>query len=192
MVLNMFKKFYNPLWMCASMALFFAACRHEQPNVIYMPDMVYSPAFKAQKEGSMMMPVQGTIPRNYEPYAYKNDPEAAGRELKNPLPSSAAILKRGQIVFNTYCAVCHGVDGKGKGSVVPKFPQPPSLHSDKVRGWADGRIYHVMTMGQNLMPSYASQVSPADRWAAVRHIRVLQRSEHPTAEDVKIADQESK
>jgi len=157
-----------------------------------MPDMVYSPAFKAQKEGSMMMPVEGTVPRDYQPYAYKNNPELAGKELKNPLRPTETNLKRGKFVFNTYCITCHGPAGEGDGSVVPKFPRPPSLQSDKVRTWPDGRIYHVITMGQNLMPSYASQISPGDRWAAIHYVRVLQRSKHPTAEDLKIANQESK
>ena len=164
-----------------------SGCRHEEPNFIYMPDMVYSPAFKAQKEGAMRMPVEGTVPRDFMPYAYSKDPEAAGRELKNPLKPTLLVLKRGQAVFNTYCIVCHGPAGEGNGFVVPKFPRPPSLQSDKVRTWPDGRIYHVITMGQNLMPSYASQVAPGDRWAVIHYVRALQRSEHPTPEDLKAA-----
>jgi mono/diheme cytochrome c family protein len=192
MVLIMFKKFYSTFWVFAGLAFSLAACRHEKPNVIYMPDMVYSPAFKAQQEGSMRMPVKGTIPRDYQPYPYKDNPDAAGRELKNPLKPTKAILSRGQHVFNTYCLACHGPAGEGDGTIVPKFPRPPSLQSDKVRTWEDGRIYHVITIGQNLMPSYASQISPADRWAAIHYVRALQRSKHPTSEDLKIANQESK
>jgi mono/diheme cytochrome c family protein len=192
MVLIMLKKFNSPFWMCTLLAVAFAGCRHEKPNVIYMPDMVYSPAFKAQKEGSMRMPVQGTIPRDYEPYAYRDNPEAAGRNLKNPLKPTQQVLERGRHVFNTYCMTCHGPAGEGDGSIVPKFPRPPSLQSDKVRGWSDGRIYHVITVGQNLMPSYASQISPGDRWAAIHYVRVVQRAKHPTAEDLKKLNQESK
>ena len=167
-------------------------CRHSEPDVIYMPDMVYSPAFKAQKEGSMRMPVKGTIPRDFEPYHYSDNPDAAGRELKNPLKSTHSVLIRGRHIYQNYCIVCHGPAGEGDGYIVPKFPRPASLQSDKVRGWTDGRIYHTITVGQNLMPSYASQVAPGDRWAVIHYIRVLQRSKHPTPEDLKIADQESK
>ena len=167
-------------------------CRHEQPNVIYMPDMVYSPAYKAQSEGSMRMPVKGTVPRNFESYPYFDNPEEAGRALKNPLKPTESVLKRGQHLFNTYCIVCHGPAGEGDGTIVPKFPRPPSLQSDKVRTWSDGRMYHVMTAGQNLMPSYASQIAPGDRWAVIQYVRALQRSKHPTPNDLKIADEESK
>jgi mono/diheme cytochrome c family protein len=192
MVLIMRKIFHSwPLFLLGCL-ITFQGCRHENPNVIYMPDMVYSPAFKAQKEGSMMLPVKGTIPRGFEPYPYKDNPEAAGRDLKNPLRPTKDVLNRGKHIFNTYCLVCHGPAGEGDGSIIPKFPRPPSLQSDKVRNWPEGRIYHVMTMGQNLMPSYASQVSPGDRWAAIHYIRALQRSKHPTPEDLKAAEQESK
>ncbi len=179
------------LGVLSTLVLIGIGCRHEEPNVIYMPDMVYSPALKAQAEGSMKMPIQGTVPRNYEPYAYAQDPELAGKELKNPLRPTALVLARGKHIFNTYCIVCHGPSGEGDGSVVPKFPRPPSLQSDKVRKWPDGSIYHTVTMGQNLMPSYASQISPGDRWAAIHYVRVLQRSKHPTAEDLKFLEQES-
>jgi len=182
------KIFAGALLLGAMLSL--AACQHEKPNFIYMPDMVYSPAFKAQKDGAMRMPVAGTVPRGFQYYPYANNPERAGQELKNPLPPTAEVLKRGQVMFNTYCIVCHGPNGEGDGSVVPKFPRPPSLQSDKVRGWSDGRIYHVISMGQNLMPSYASQIATADRWSIIYYIRALQRSKHPTPEDLKAAGQE--
>lgn len=166
--------------------------QHEKPNVIYMPDMVYSPAHKAQQEGEMKMPVKGTVPRGFQPYPYGNDGDVAGKELKNPLKATEQVLARGKHVFNIYCIVCHGPNGEGDGHIVPKFPRPPSLQSDKVRGWSDGRIYHTITRGQNLMPSYESQIANGDRWAAIHYIRALQRSKHPTAEDLKLMQQESR
>lgn len=157
----------------------------------YMPDMADSPAWKAQEADpqaphnrAMRMPVEGTIPRNYQPYLYKGDPEGAAKNLVNPLPRTPEVLASGQKLFNIYCAVCHGTSGQGDGSVVPPFPRPPSLHSDKVRDWPDGRIFHVVTEGQNMMPSYASQVDADGRWAMIHYLRVLQRSENPSAADV--------
>ncbi|MEK6705379.1 MAG: cytochrome c [Bdellovibrionota bacterium] len=144
---------------------------------IYMPDMVYSPALKAQEPGSMRMPVSGTIPRDFEPYPYAKDPELAGIKLRNTLTPTAAVLERGRSMYNVYCIVCHGPTALGDGTIVPKFPRPPSLHSDKVNGWLkegkDGRIYHIISSGQNLMPSYASQISRGDRWAIVHYLRTL-------------------
>lgn len=180
------------LFAAAAALITLSGCLHEEPNFIYMPDMVYSPAYKAQKEGAMRMPVAGTVPRDFEPYPYRDmhDPAQTvevGKLLKNPLPNTQRVLARGQTLFNTYCIVCHGPRGEGNGYVVPKFPRPPSLQSDKIRGYQDGSIFHVITMGQNLMPSYASQILPEDRWAIIHYVRVLQHSMHPSPEELKAA-----
>jgi cytochrome c len=164
-----------------------------------MPDMAYSPALKAQEVGAMRTPPKGTIPRGYTPYAYANEGIGGGAAHKNPLPRTLAVLKRGQQVFNSTCYTCHGTSGMGDGTIVvpindgkehARYPRPPSLHSDKVRGWADGQIFHVITMGQNLMPSYASQIKEEDRWAIIHYIRALQRSSKPTPEDIQAYERE--
>lgn len=160
----------------------------KKPAFEYMPHMADSPAVKAQqrdKDGhGMALPPEGTIPQGFQPYIYKDNADAA-KNLKNPLRSTKEVLARGQLMFNTYCMVCHGSRGEGDGSIVPKFPRPPTLHSDKVKNWTDGQIFHVITAGQNLMPKYSTQISPEDRWAIVHYVRVLQRSLDPTAEDLK-------
>ncbi len=175
------------LVLSAMSLLALSSCRSDKTNVMYMPSMVFSPAIKAQELGSMRPPVAGTVPRGFQPYQFANDPDAAGRELKNPLRRTTDVLARGKVMFETYCMVCHGVAAEGDGSIVPKFPRPPTLHSDKVTQWTDGRIYHVISIGQNLMPSYASQIDQGDRWAIIHYVRALQRSKNPTAEDLKSA-----
>jgi mono/diheme cytochrome c family protein len=173
-----------------AVALVLTGCEHSKPNFIYMPDMVYSPALKAQKEGQLPM-VAGTVPRGFSAYPYRKEQgDQAGRELKNPFRPTREVLARGQVMFNTYCIVCHGPNGEGDGSIVPKFPRPPSLQSDKIRGWGDGQIYHTITMGQGNMPSYTQQISRGDRWSIVHYVRALQRAKHPTAEDLKAAEAE--
>jgi len=174
-----------------------SGCSHrkEKPALEYMPNMAYSPAVKAQNEdpmhpgmSAMRMPVPGTVPRGFTPYRYAaGDSLLAQRELTNPLPRTADVLGRGQRVFMTYCVVCHGPKGDGQGYIVPKFPMPPSLLSEKVSGWPDGRIYHVITRGQNLMPSYSSQILPEDRWAVIHYVRALERAAHPLPQDLRAA-----
>ena len=177
-----------------STAMLAAGCMtHKEPNFIYMPDMVYSPALKAQ-EGSVVMngveqmrtPVPGTVPRGYQAYPYK-DPDTAGRELKNPVRPTAATMARGQVVFNTYCVACHGPKGEGDGEVVKSGMPRMSLQTDQVREYPDGKIYHFISAGKNVMPSYASQIAPGDRWATIHYLRALHKSKRPTAEDLKAA-----
>jgi mono/diheme cytochrome c family protein len=170
-----------------------AGCSHQksQPALEYMPNMAYGPRLAAQAEDPlnpgmpvMRNPVPGTVPRGYTPYEYTAaDSLIAGRELINPLQPTAEVLTRGQHVYMNTCVVCHGPQADGHGYIVPIYPQPPSLHTDRVRGWPDGRIFNVISRGQNLMPSYASQILPEDRWAVIYYVRALQRASRPMAAD---------
>ena len=138
----------------------------------------------------MRPPAPNTIPRGYKPYPFVGQPEEAGKKLHNPLPRTKDVLNQGRALFNVYCIVCHGAGGEGDGPVTQapsgnSFPRPPSLVSDKIRDYPDGRLFHIMTEGQNLMPKYASQVEPEERWAIAHYIRVLYRAKNPTPEDLK-------
>ena len=121
------------------------------------------------------VPPQGSVPRNYVPYLYApGDFDGAARELKNPLPRTRTVLERGQKQYNIYCALCHGNTGKGDGSIVPRFGPVNSLVNDTVKGWEDGRIFHMITVGRARMKPYAAQMSAPDRWAVIHYIRLLQ------------------
>ncbi len=133
----------------------------------------------------MRPPVQGTVARSFLPYAFKGKPEAAGASLANPLPATDAVIKRGRERYLTFCSPCHGNVGAGDSRLAGQFPNPPTLHSDKVRNWPDGSIYHVITEGQNVMPSYAAQVSRDDRWAIIHYIRVLERAHNAKESDLR-------
>ncbi|MFH1197332.1 MAG: quinol:electron acceptor oxidoreductase subunit ActD [bacterium] len=127
-------------------------------------------------EFGMRKPVEGTIARGFLPYAYANQPDLAGELLLNPLLPTNENLEMGKTKYNIYCSPCHGNFGEGDSRLRGQFPNPPSLHSEKVTNWTDGRIYHVITEGQNVMPSYSSQLNQNERWATILYIRVLQRA----------------
>jgi mono/diheme cytochrome c family protein len=153
--------------------------------------MMSQPKLKAQKPSElfangigMRPPVEGTVARGFIPYPFKGRPDDAGRYLINPLLPTQEVIARGQARFLTFCSPCHGNFGKGDSRLAGQFPNPPTLHSDKVRSWPDGSIYHVITEGQNIMPSYASQISRDDRWAIVQYIRVLQRAHNAKESDL--------
>jgi mono/diheme cytochrome c family protein len=136
-----------------------------------------TPSERFDDGSSMLVPVANTIARGYIPYAYADDPDAAGRELVNPLLLTSQVLLRGQEQYDVFCSMCHGDLGEGDGRLNNKFPVPPSLHSQKLRReWSDGRIYHVLMMGQNSMPAYAKQIPAADRWAIIHYLRAMQRA----------------
>ncbi|KAF0150988.1 MAG: hypothetical protein FD143_2359 [Ignavibacteria bacterium] len=133
----------------------------------------------------MRQPVDGTIARGYLPYEYKGQPDLAAEKLINPLLVSKDVLSLGQKKYDTYCSPCHDFQGTGISRLRGQFPNPPSLHSEKVRNWKDGRIYAVIMDGQNVMSSYSTQLEEEERWAVIHYVRALQRSQNAKESDIK-------
>lgn len=153
--------------------------------------MMDQPKLSAQQQSpifadgfGMRQPVEGTIARGDMIYQFKGQPDLAGTKLVNPIPVSKESLALGQIKFDIFCSPCHGYSADGVSRLRGQFPNPPSLHSDKVRNWSDGRIFAVVTEGQNTMPSYASQLSFDDRWVVINYLRALQRALNAKESDV--------
>jgi mono/diheme cytochrome c family protein len=157
------------------------------PGMEFLPEMVRSAAYGSFAENpnfadgkTLQSPVPGTVARGSLPLSYRATPEdalRAGAELSNPSrPDDRAALERGAAVFTSFCQPCHGPGGKGDGPVALRgYPPPPSLLVEKALAMRDGQMFHALTYGQGNMPSHASQVSRADRWNAILHVRSLQR-----------------
>jgi mono/diheme cytochrome c family protein len=139
------------------------------------------------KDGiGMRRPVEGTVARGFLPYPYAGmKADSVPRFLVNPLPATKEVIARGKDRFLTYCSPCHGNFARGDSRLQGQFPKPPTLQSDQVRNWPDGHIYHIITEGQNAMPSYAAQISREDRWAIIRYLRVLQRAQNAKESDLR-------
>jgi len=102
------------------------------------------------------------------------------------------LAVRGQERYNIYCLPCHGLSGAGDGMIIKRgFAPPPSYHIDRLRQAEIGHFYDVITNGYGAMYSYASRVPPRDRWAIAAYIRVLQRSQNASLNDIP-ADQRGK
>ncbi|HUP62011.1 MAG TPA: cytochrome c [Thermoanaerobaculia bacterium] len=149
-------------------------------NVEILPNMVESvpydtfarnPNFADGK--TLRMPVRGTVIRGFMPIR-------PARELFSPVSGNKASLARGAVVYANFCETCHGPAGKGDGRVAQRgFPMPPSLLAPKAMQMQDGQMFHVVTYGQNNMPSYAAQIDRIDRWAAIEYVRSLQSVPSP-------------
>jgi mono/diheme cytochrome c family protein len=146
----------------------------------YFPDMTRGPAYKAfapnpaTHDGlTLQRPMAGTIARGYHPFHYgPGEAEAvrAGRELTNPFHPTPQILDEGQALYQTYCMICHGAEGKGDGTLVGKIPPPPSYKSARVLAFPPGRIFHVVTTGSGKMQPYSTQLSSDERWKVVTYV----------------------
>ncbi len=163
----------------------------EEPHWDFMGefDMYYSQAYETYTPNkyfsngiTLQTTPEGTVARGNAPYPFTNklaDRKKAGEKLKNPVPKNKENLERGQLMYNIYCAVCHGKDGKGMATADENtlykkklYPIPPSnLNTELVRGYPDGEIYHVITMGSAIMGAHGSQIAPDDRWKIVHYIK---------------------
>jgi len=137
----------------------------------------------------MRLPVEGTVAKGFIPYPFEGETNPK-EVLSNPYFPTKENLELGQRKYLTYCSPCHGNYGDGDSRLAGQFPNPPTLHSERARNFADGMIYHIITVGQNVMPSYASQVTRDERWAIVNYIRALQRAKNATDSDLKFVKAE--
>jgi mono/diheme cytochrome c family protein len=137
----------------------------------------------------MRKPVSGTVARGFIPYPYMGL-TAPSAVLTNPLLPTEEVLALGKRKFLTFCSPCHGNTADGDSRLRGQFPNPPTLHSDKIRKYPDGMIYHIITNGQNAMPSYALQVTRDERWAIINYIRVLQRAKNANPSDLSAINME--
>ena len=129
---------------------------------------------------TLQNPVAGTIPRGFMPFSYgksEEDAVLAGQELQNPLAASQENLARGKQLFENFCMVCHGPQGQGDGPLIPKFPNPPSFTSKRVKEFPSGRLYYVITRGGTIMPAHNTQIDQIDRWKIVLYVQQLQQGQ---------------
>ena len=128
--------------------------------------------------------VEGTVARGHLQDDEVTATGRSGAEFSRalPVPVTRALLDRGRQRYDIYCAPCHDRVGDGGGMAVLRgFPKPPSLHIDRLREVRPGYLFDVITRGFGRMPSYASQVPAADRWAVVAYVRALQLSQNAPA-----------
>lgn len=184
-------------------AVAFSSCSDVKrtPGKIYMPDMAYSRAVETYNDNRELQaeginynaePVAGTVARGEE-VIYRMLKDTTGTyvtsaALKNPLTTrlTEEDYTETERLYLINCGICHGSkldgngplynDGKGPYPLAPK-----NLVSDEIKNMADGTIFHSITYGKNLMGSYASHLTPKQRWMMVQYIRMKQNGETPGA-----------
>jgi mono/diheme cytochrome c family protein len=71
-------------------------------------------------------------------------------------PAFGTQLARGQQLYGTYCASCHGQSGEGMG------PFPALNSGQHAYSHADWEIIAQIKNGKNAMPAFATQLSDQD------------------------------
>jgi mono/diheme cytochrome c family protein len=181
------------------------------PRIQIMQDMGKQPKYGTQMTNDLfaddraMRPhIEGTVARgsleldDHFFRGFTRDPATGNVIFDTAFPAQVKLddklLNRGQQRFKIYCYVCHGLDGSGNGPVTQRVARlrdnnvmdlawtaPADLTSDRIRQEADGQLFNTITNGIRAMPSYGSQIPPADRWAIVAYVRALQFSQEAPA-----------
>jgi mono/diheme cytochrome c family protein len=167
-------------------------CRQDMQNQPKYKPLHGSEFFKDRR--SARPQVEGTVARGHLRVDAARYTGKAGENDVTAFPFAIARedLTRGQNRFNIYCTPCHGRVGDGNGLVVKRgFRQPPSYHIQRLKDAPVGHFFDVVTNGYGAMPSYASRVTPDDRWRVIAYIRALQYAEGAAVADVP-ADEKQK
>lgn len=153
------------------------------PGYEYFPDMsqnlspgIYENPITADSV-SLREPPDSSIPDKNRPYELKKNADErlfAGQVISMPVELKNHSTERGEQLYNRICINCHGKMGNGDGVLHTsgKFAYPPAkLNTDKVQILPDGEIYHVISVGHNLMQPLGEAITPNDRWEIVKYIK---------------------
>jgi mono/diheme cytochrome c family protein len=163
-----------------------SACRidmHVQPRQNPLSRSDFYP-----DQRSARPPVEGTVARGdlrADTYFYTGKIGAKPGDVM-PFPVTKEVLDRGRERYNIFCAPCHSRLGDGDGFVPARgfARKPPSFQDPRLQKAPVGYFFDVMTEGFGIMPDYASQIPPRDRWNIVAYVRALQLSQNATLADV--------
>lgn len=137
---------------------------------------------------AIAVPVNGKVP-----YYYGDTPEerlrATAEIINNPFPITDSGLARGKELYDIFCGVCHGEKGDGLGYLVReanpatgdpggKYPAAPAnFLNEDLSVASNGRYYHAIMYGLNVMGAYKDKLSYEERWQVIHYIRSLQASD---------------
>lgn len=161
-------------------------CTSSRPPIHLNPSMDNQPKVRAQSASTffyngaaMREPVPGTIAIGglKEDGPFFTGKGADGQFIAAiPVSVDDNVVSRGRDRYRIYCQPCHDARGDGKGILFQRGNVPTaSFHQEKVLKYTDGQIFDVITNGFGLMAGYRWPIPPADRWAIVAYVRVMQR-----------------
>lgn len=100
----------------------------------------------------------------------------AGANLVNPEKAKPALLAEAKEHYSWDCAMCHGDNGKGGGSLavsehltMPDFTNPATL-----AGLKDGQIFtYIRKGGSKMPPEDKARANDATVWNLVNYLRSM-------------------
>ena len=104
---------------------------------------------------------------------------SGGKDEKSPLKSEADVIRRGQALYRSNCAKCHGAEGKGDG---PDSDYAADLTDNlRIELNTEGVLFYKVWNGHAIelrtqvddMPAFKDKLTRQDVWAIVEYLEVL-------------------
>jgi mono/diheme cytochrome c family protein len=96
--------------------------------------------------------------------------------LNSTVLSASGDKNKGEQVYQQYCQVCHGPQGKGDGPVGMSLKPPPAnLASKKVKNKPDSELLNTIRKGKpgTAMPGWENDLSEQQINDVIAHVRTL-------------------
>lgn len=91
----------------------------------------------------------------------------------NPVPPDKASLEEGAKLYKTYCASCHGEQGRGDGPASAGLtPRPPDL-THVTEHHRDGEVAWKIATGRGAMPGWKNTLSEKQIWNVVNYLKSI-------------------
>ena len=119
----------------------------------------------------------GRLEKQIAAYALDRSVSKRAREVKNPFPASAEVLREGLEEYRENCLVCHGAPGVDSGAIgVGLNPPPPDLTIPTVQARTDAQLHWLTSQGIRLtgMPAFGPTHSDEEIWKIVTFLRHLE------------------
>lgn len=135
---------------------------------IELPTDMANQPFVGFQDGPRLLPPERSVPITGKTIVLDTLP-------LNPIAADETSIERGRILYSIYCALCHGDEGQGDGSLAEYYEERPlrSLTSASITGQFDGQIFRTITEGFSRMPPQAEALSPRERWDVINYLRTF-------------------
>ena len=109
------------------------------------------------------------------------EPPAEYTDLTNPFVDDQETVEAGEVIYETYCAACHGPEGDGDGPAAGALDPKPSVLTDAhmMEELSDGYLFWRVSEGgafepfNSGMPAWKEILSEAEHWQVISFIRAL-------------------
>jgi mono/diheme cytochrome c family protein len=98
---------------------------------------------------------------------------ADAAKMVNPVKTTPESLAHAKKIYGYDCAMCHGVNGDGKGDVVSDLKLTLKDYTDPsaLKDLSDGEIFYIIKNGKGQMPGEGDRAKPEDVWNMVVLVR---------------------